>query len=309
MPRAEVREIECKSVINPVKGMPFRWSANPYRGCTHACLYCYARVTHTYLDLGPGEDFQRILFAKVNAPAVIRRELARPGWRRELVAIGTSTDPYQPIEGRYRLTRGLLEALAEYRTPASLTTKSTLVVRDRDVLQELDRAAGATVYVSIGTLDREVWRRLEPGTPSPQDRLRAVAMLAAAGIPVAVLMAPILPGLTDRPASIRAVIAAAREAGAAAVHPAVLRLDPGVREYFLEGLAEHYPHLARSYERLYRDRCAPRAYVAPLERRVAAWVAGAGLGGGRPRRAAVGAEPQPGGCSGAAHRTQLTLPL
>jgi DNA repair photolyase len=244
-------ETPAKSLLNPVRGMGFRWSVNPYRGCTHGCHYCFARRYHAYFDLTPGDDFASIIFVKVNAPAVLRAELARPGWRREAVAIGTATDPYQPIEGRYRLTRGILEALAGAATPASLVTKGTMVVRDRDVLQDLGRRAGATVCVSVTTLDVERWRRLEPGTPSPTQRLRAVRALADAGVTAGVLLAPIIPGLTADRGNLEAVIRAAADHGATFLGTRVLHLHPGVKEHFAAFLAAEAPHLLPLYARLY----------------------------------------------------------
>ncbi|BDG61108.1 radical SAM protein [Caldinitratiruptor microaerophilus] len=279
MPRPTVHEIECKSVLNRVTGMPFAWSANPYRGCAHACIYCYARETHTYLDLDPGTSFQEVLFAKVNAPAVLRTELARPSWTHEHVVVGTATDPYQPVEGKYRLTRRILEALAEFATPASVTTKGTLVVRDIDVLQDLERRAGAAVNVTVTTLDRVLWRRLEPGAPPPEKRLEAVRRLARAGIPTGVFVAPVLPGLNDSAASLRQVIRAAAEAGARSAIVSPLRIDPAVREYLLEILGEFYPALARQYEAFYRGRTtAPPEYRQRLTARAEAIRVAAALG-------------------------------
>jgi DNA repair photolyase len=207
-------ETRAKTVLNAVRGMGFGWSANPYRGCVHGCHYCFARRYHTYLDLGAGEDFSGVILVKVNAVEVLRAELARPGWRRAMVAVGTATDPYQPIEGRYRLTRGMLEALAEARTPAGVVTKGPMVIRDLDVLAAVRDRAGVSVCVSLTTLDPDLWRRLEPGTAPPRQRLRAVGALAAAGIPVGVLLAPIVPGLTTDRANLEAVVRGAAEHGA-----------------------------------------------------------------------------------------------
>ena len=251
-------ETQAKSVLNAVRGMGFGWSANPYRGCVHGCHYCFARRYHAYLDLGVGEDFTGVILVKVNAVAVLRAELARPGWRRELVAVGTATDPYQPIEGRYRLTRGLLEALAEARTPASVVTKGPMVIRDVDVLAAVRDRGGVSVCVSLTTLDRDLWRRLEPGTAPPHQRLRAVATLAAAGIPVGVLLAPIVPGLTTDRANLEAVVRGAAEHGANFVGSGVLHLEPGVREHF-DGLSARRGAGARS-------RCTGVSTRAPARR-------------------------------------------
>jgi DNA repair photolyase len=244
-------ESQAKSVLNAVQGMGFRWSANPYRGCVHGCHYCFARRYHAYLELGTGDDFSGIILVKVNAAQVLRRELARPSWRRETVAIGTATDPYQPIEGRYRLTRGMLEALADARTPASVVTKGPMVIRDRDVLAAVRDRAAVSVCMSLTTLDEDMWRRLEPGTAPPRQRLRAVAALAAAGIPVGVLLAPIVPGLTTERTNLEAVVRGAAEHGAHFLGAGVLHLEAGVREHFDGFLAAQAPDLVPLYRRLY----------------------------------------------------------
>ncbi len=262
-------ETTAKAVLNQVRGMGFQWSVNPYRGCVHGCHYCFARRYHTYLDMNAGEDFSGVIFVKVNAVTVLRRELARRGWRRELVAVGTATDPYQPIEGKYRLTRGVLEALAEAKTPASIVTKGPMVVRDRDVLGALRDRAGVTVCVSLTTLDRELWRRLEPATSPPHQRLRAVAALAAAGIQVGVLLAPIVPGLTTDRGNLEAVVRGAAEHGATFVGAGVLHLEPGVREHFDEFLRAEAPELTPLYRRLYPGPRAPAGVERSLSEAVA----------------------------------------
>src|SRR5262245_51096361 len=244
-------ETEAKSVLNAVRGMGFRWSANPYRGCVHGCHYCFARRYHTYLDLGTGDDFSGVILVKTNAVQILRRELSRPSWRCETVAVGTATDPYQPIEGRFRLTRGMLEALADARTPASVVTKGPMVIRDRDVLAGLRDRAAVSVCVSVSTLDTDLWRRLEPGTAPPRQRLRVVAALAAAGIRVGVLLAPIVPGLTTDRANLEAVVRGAAEHGAAFLGAGVLHLEPGVREHFDGFLRAEAPELLPMYRRLY----------------------------------------------------------
>jgi DNA repair photolyase len=256
VPRYE--EIACEQALNRVEGMPFRWSLNPYRGCKHACTYCFARSTHAYFQLGTGEDFSGVIFVKANLVEVLAGELGRRSWRREQVAIGTATDPYQPIEGRHRLTRGCLELLARYRTPASIVTKGTLMLRDLDVLVDLAERGGLTVCHSIPTVDEEIWRRSEPGTPPPRQRLRAMARLREAGIRAGVLMAPLLPGLSARPEALERTAAAAAEHGACFVGAITLHLGPGVREHFMGFLAREYPELTREYERLYPGKYAPR---------------------------------------------------
>src|SRR5215203_784290 len=191
---AHYQEIQCRSALNAVKGMPFSWTLNPYRGCTHACEYCFARRYQTQLELGAGDEFSTMIFVKVNFVEVLRRELDRPTWTRELAALGTATDPYQPIEGHYKLTRGTLEALAVGRTPVGLLTKGPMIVRDIDVLQDVFRVtSGSSVCISVPTVDEAAWRALEPGTAHPMQRLRAVKALVDAGLDAGVLMAPLVP--------------------------------------------------------------------------------------------------------------------
>ncbi len=260
----ECIEVEAKSVINrvPSGGLPFDWTINPYRGCTHACTYCFVRPTHTYLDMNAGRDFETKIVVKVNAPDVLRRQLAAPRWKGEHIAMGTGTDPYQRVEGRYKLMRGIIEALTEARNPFSILTKSALILRDLDLLREAASVAPVSAAFSIGTLDERVWRETEPGTPHPKARIEAIEELTAAGIPTGVLMAPILPGISDAPHQLRAVVEAAIEAGATHVSPILLHLRPGVREEFMPWLERHHPDLVERYETLYR-----RAYAAPDERR------------------------------------------
>src|SRR5919201_2436515 len=195
----EFIEVEAKPVINrvPGAGVPFDWSINPYRGCTHACTYCFARPTHTFLGMNAGSDFERKIVVKVNAPEVLRRELAAKRWKGEHIAMGTNTDPYQRAEGRYRLMPGIIGALTDYRNPFSILTKGTLILRDLDLLVDAGQVTDVGTALSIGTLDEESWRRSEPGTPHPRNRIEALAALNDAGIPCGVMVAPILPGITD----------------------------------------------------------------------------------------------------------------
>ncbi|HEY7140871.1 MAG TPA: radical SAM protein [Methylomirabilota bacterium] len=288
-------ETDAKSVLNIVRGMGFRWSANPYRGCVHGCHYCFARRYHAYLDLDTGEGFSGVILVKTNAVEVLRRELARPGWRRETVAVGTATDPYQPIEGRYRLTRGMLEALADARTPASVVTKGPMVIRDRDVLAAVRDRAGVSVCVSLTTLDADRWRRLEPGTAPPRQRLRAVAALAAAGIPVGVLLAPIVPGLTTDRENLEAVVRGAAEHGAGFLGAGVLHLEPGVREHFDGFLSAEAPGLLPLYRRLYPGTRAPAGVQQSLERTVAELRQRHGLSDRPQATAHTGGGPDEGG--------------
>ena len=203
MARVRYRELHCKSVMNRVHGMPFKWSINPYRGCVHGCHYCYARGTHTYLDLDVDEDFSGIVFAKVNAPDVLRAELRRPSWRRESVSIGSATDPYQPAEGRFQLTNRILRVLHEYHNPVSIVTKGTLILRDRDLLAAMATGAGCTVCFSVPTVDTAIWRATEPGTAPPLQRLNVMARLAAAGSTSACWRRRLFQALRGRPSSLR----------------------------------------------------------------------------------------------------------
>ena len=263
MVAAEVTEIRCKSLINRVNApdYPFRWTINPYRGCRHACRYCYARSTHEYWGMDAGADFERQIFAKINAPDVLREELSRSKWNREPIAIGTASDPYEPAEAQYGLTRRILETLVEFRNPASVTTKGTLVRRDVDVLRRLNETAGAQVVFSVGTIDETVWRQTEPGAPHPMARLEAMQYLVEHGVPAGVMAAPLLPGLSDTAASIDALVSAAAEHRAQFLSSNLLFLRPGSREWFMPLIRESYPHLASGYARLYRSEHAPRDYT------------------------------------------------
>lgn len=269
MPR-EIREMTVKTVLNRVVGMPFEWSLNPYRGCQHACVYCYARATHRFLDLGAGDDFSQILMVKTNLPQILDRELARRRWRPTRVVVGTATDPYQPIEGRWRITEQCLEVLHRHRVPVDIITKGTLIRRDVALLRRMTAAAAVTVCVSVPTVDEAIWRETEPGTPAPRHRLATVRTLVAAGIRAGVLMAPILPGLTDDPVHLRQALQAARDYGAAFVHADVARLSAEVRPVFTAYLSERHPQLLADYGRWYRG----AAGLAPghLRQRVAAVV-------------------------------------
>ena len=271
-------EVEARSVINKVPGggMPFDWTINPYRGCMHACVYCFARPTHTYLDMDAGRDFETKIVVKVNAPEVLGRELASRRWKGEHIAMGTGTDPYQRVEGRYRLMRGILSALITRRNPFSILTKGTLILRDVDLLTEAASVAPLSAAFSIGTMDEDVWRTTEPGTPSPRARMDAVRTLNEAGIPTGVLIAPILPGISDGPGQVERVVEAAAEAGATHASPILLHLRPGVREEFMPWLEANRPDLVARYRSLYRGAYAPAAERGRLSRRVDRALAGIG---------------------------------
>ncbi len=254
-------EKPCRTALNRVSGMPFDWSLNPYVGCAHRCTFCYVRAFERRADRPSDDRYGRTIRVKTNVAEVLRRELARRSWQRDSVAIGAATDPYQPAEGRYRLTRSCLEVLAEARNPFSLITRGPMVVRDIDVLQEASRRADVGVVFSVPTLDDDVWRKTEPGTAHPRQRLRALRRLVEAGIKAGVGMAPILPGVSDRPEQLAAVVRAARESGATHVWANLLYLRPGTREHFLEHLARDWPEQIEQYERLY----AGRAYLKRAE--------------------------------------------
>ena len=264
MPQAHYEEVQCKTALTRVRNMAFGWSLNPYRGCTHGCHYCFARSTHFYYDLNADEEFSSIIFVKVNVADVLRLELSSPRWRRERVVLGTATDPYQPIEGKYKLSRAVLEACLAFRTPVSIITKSSLSVRDADLLAELARRLGCTVNFSLTTLDRSLWRRLEPGTAPPGQRLRAMQRLVAAGVHAGVLLAPIIPGITATKENLEAVARAAAAHDACFLGANVLNLGIGVKEHFLEYLRGEYPWLLGAYRRLYPGRYAPEAYTEPI---------------------------------------------
>jgi DNA repair photolyase len=258
---ATYQEVTCRSALNRVEGMPFRWTLNPYRGCTHGCHYCFARRYHTQFELGVGDEFSSVILVKTNFAEMLGRELDRPSWKPEEVAFGTATDPYQPIEGHYKLTRRSLVALARARTPVGLITKGPMAVRDKDVLAELGKQTRCTVYFSVPTVDEDAWRMLEPGTAHPLQRLRAVRELNDAGVRAGVLMAPIVPGLTSQPAKLERTIKAIADHGAAFVGANVLYLKDGTRTHFMNFLEKHYPDLATGYQRLYRGAYAPKAYA------------------------------------------------
>jgi DNA repair photolyase len=269
MSRVQCVEVQCRTALNRVEGMPFRWSVNPYSGCTHSCHYCYARAYYARAEHGNADgDFESKIYVKQNMPGVLERELARRSWRGEQVALGTSTDCYQPIEGRYRLTRAVLEVLVTHQNATGLVTKAPLVLRDLDLWAALARVAKVRIHFTVTTLDLAVWRQVEPGTPNPRRRLEAVRRLNAAGVPTGVLLAPILPGITDSEESIEAVVAAAAEYGAVSFGAGALRLAPGVRDHYLRWLGQARPELVARYGRAYQGTYAPQDYLERLNGRV-----------------------------------------
>jgi DNA repair photolyase len=284
---ARYMEIQCRSALNRVQGMPFEWTLNPYRGCTHACQYCFARRYQTQLELGAGDEFSSLIFVKTNFVEVLRRELDHPKWTRELAALGTATDPYQPIEGQYKLSRGTLQALAAARTPVGLLTKGPMIVRDIDVLQDVMRAAaGSSVCVSVPTIDEDAWRTLEPGTAHPMQRLRAVRALVDAGLEAGVLMAPLVPGFSTHPAKIEATIKAVADHGARFVGANILFLDGGTRDHFMRFLGDEFPAMVAQYENLYARKHVSKDYGDRVKRAVGMLKAKYGLSA-RPQRGDV----------------------
>jgi DNA repair photolyase len=258
-------EVHAKSVLNRVpesSRMPFRWTINPYRGCAHACVFCFARPTHTYLGFDAGRDFDREIVVKVNAPEVLRVELARPSWKHEHIALGTNTDPYQWVESRYRLMQGIWEALRDAGNPCSVLTKSPLLLRDLPLMLEIAERTSFSACLSIPTLDEKAWRATEPHTPSPRARLEAVAELNRAGIPTGVLIAPLMPGINDSPDQVEPLLEMAAQAGATNIGGIALHLRGEVRGVFMDWLRSQRPDLVPRYEKLYRR----GAYAPPEER-------------------------------------------
>jgi DNA repair photolyase len=263
--QARYQEVNCRSALNRVHGMPFDWTLNPYRGCTHGCHYCFARRYHVQFEMNAGDEFASVILVKRNFVEVLKRELDRPGWSRDQVALGTATDPYQPIEGHWQLTRRSIQALAAARTPVGLVTKGPMVVRDRDVLVELSRASECTVCMSVPTVDEDAWRVLEPGTAHPLQRLRAVRQLVDAGIHAGVLMAPIVPGFSSSREKLERTVKAIADHGAQFVGCNVMYLQDGTRTHFMSFLDREFPAMRPRFERLYAGKYPPDAYRARLK--------------------------------------------
>jgi DNA repair photolyase len=263
-------EVMAKSIINhvPHDRFGFRWTINTFRGCTHRCVFCFARPSHTYLDFNAGRDFDTQIVVKINAVELLRKELKKPSWSGELIAMGTNTDPYQRAEGHYKLMRGILKELNATRNPYSILTKGTLIQRDIDLLQEGAAAADAGACFSVGTVDEKVWRESEPGTPHPMKRLEVVRKLNESGVPCGVLMAPILPGISDSFEQLEQTVKAVVDSGATFIAPIVLHLRPGVKEEFMPWLEEHHPHLIKNYEAIYRRSYAPKDVTEPIQKAV-----------------------------------------
>jgi DNA repair photolyase len=298
-------EVHARSVINRVpeaSRLPFRWTINPYRGCSHSCPYCFARKSHTYLDLDAGHDFNTKIVVKVNAPERVRAELAAPRWRGEHIAMGTNVDCYQRAEGRYRLMPGILAALRDAANPFSILTKGTLILRDADLLAEAAEITDVGLAVSVGSADEDLCRVLEPGAPSPLRRLEVCAAFTGRGLPCAVLMGPVVPFLSDSPAQLAATVRQAARADASSVTPIVLHLRPGAREWFFGWLGEHHPELVPRYRGLYgRGAYTPKAYQQRVNEQVQELARRYRVGqhGPRPRRSSF---------RGAADRRDETRP-
>jgi DNA repair photolyase len=258
-------EVRARSALNHVPGSRygFSWTINQYRGCTHACKFCFARRTHVYLDMDAGRDFEREIVVKVNVPELLRAELARPTWKRELVALGTNTDPYQWVESRYRMMPEILEALEAARTPVSVLTKSPLAMRDVEIFERMAKKLPVSVNLSVPTLDEDAWRATEPHTPSPAARLDAVAELRRRGIDSGVLIAPLMPGINDDPDQVRPIVERAKKAGATFLGGVALHLRDEVKDVFFAWLETKRPDLLPRYEQLYNG----RAYMRPEDRK------------------------------------------
>ena len=266
---ARYQEVTCRSALNRVEGMPFAWTLNPYRGCTHGCHYCFARRYHVQFEMNTDDEFASVILVKRNFVEVLERELDRPSWKREQVAFGTATDPYQPIEGTYKLSRGVLKALVTAANPVGIVTKGPMIVRDRDVLQDLSKKASCRIHISVPTVDEDAWAMLEPGTSHPLQRLRAVRKLADAGLDVGVLMAPIVPGISSHPAKLERTIKAIADSGARSVGAMVMHLEAGTREHFMTFLAREFPQLVDRYGELYAGKYVKKDYSARVSETVA----------------------------------------
>jgi DNA repair photolyase len=290
-------EIQARSIINRVPAasrVPFEYTINPYRGCGHQCVYCFARKTHEYLDLDAGADFDSKIVVKVNAAELARKELASPRWRGHHIAMGTNVDCYQRAEGRYGLMRGILAALRDAANPFSVLTKGTLILRDLDLLTEAAERTDVSTAVSVGFLDTDVWRSVEPGAPHPRRRLEVCATLNDNGIPCGVLMAPVLPYLTDSPAQLERTVKEIAAAGATHLSPIVLHLRPGARQWWLAWLSREHPRLVPRYLELYgRGAYAPKAYQDRITSRIRDLATRHGIGRGSHRRTGPTPPPQP----------------
>src|SRR5436309_828492 len=277
--QARYQEVTCRSALNRVRGMPFEWTLNPYRGCTHGCHYCYARRYHVQFEMNADDEFASMILVKENFADVLTRELARPSWTGAYVAVGTATDCYQPIEGHYKLTRRAIEALLRARNPMGIITKGPMIVRDRDLLVAFSRVAACTVYMSVPTVDEDAWQRLEPGTAHPLQRLRAVRDLVDAGVNAGVLMNPIVPGFSSSRAKLERTVKAIADHGARFVGCNVMFLEGGTRAHFMKYLEREFPSWLPRYEKLYERKYAPQEYRRQVQGMVRVLQARHGLSG------------------------------
>ncbi|MFJ7341849.1 Rv2578c family radical SAM protein [Streptomyces sp. NPDC101110] len=304
-------EIRARSIINRVPAvsrMSFQWTVNPYRGCSHACVYCFARKTHSYLDLDTGLDFDSQIVVKTNAPELLRRQLGSRRWQGEHIAMGTNVDCYQRAEGRYRLMPGIIAALRDHANPFSILTKGTLILRDLELIKQAARVTDVGISVSVGFTEQELWRTVEPGTPAPDRRLEIVRTFGDHGIGCGVLMAPVLPFLSDAPARLRATVREIAASGATSVTPLVLHLRPGAREWFMAWLGQHHPHLVARYERLYAEGSyAPKWYQRRITRQVHELAEEYGIGPTRAGAPGRISPPEPAPEPPVAGPTQLSL--
>ena len=267
---ATYQEVRCRSALNRVKGKAYmQWSLNPYRGCTHGCHYCFARRYHAHLELDAGDQFASVIFVKTNFVEVLRRELDRPTWNKENIGFGTATDPYQPIEGTYKISRGTLQALRDAANPVGIVTKGPMIVRDIDVLQDLSTRTTCRVHISVPTVDEDAWEKLEPGVAHPMQRLRAVRQLVDAGIDCGVLMAPLVPGFSTQPSRIERTIKAIVDSGATSIGAMVMHMDGGTKQHFMALLQRQYPELVEQYEQLYAARYVRKDYEKRVQEVVA----------------------------------------
>ena len=263
---ATYQEIRCKSALNKVKGKAYMaWSLNPYRGCTHGCHYCFARRYHSHLELDGGDSFANVIFVKINFVDVLRRELDKPSWKKDSIGFGTATDPYQPIEGSYKISRGVLEALRDAASPVGIVTKGPMIVRDVDVLQDLSKRASCRVHMSVPTVDEDAWEKLEPGVAHPMQRLRAVRQLVDAGVDCGVLMAPIVPGFSTHPAKIERTVKAIADSGAKSVGAMVMHLEGGTRDHFMGLLNREFPAMVEKYQQLYARKYVSKDYDTQVQ--------------------------------------------
>lgn len=288
-------EVLARSALNsvPGSGLPFNWTVNPYRGCTHACRYCFARPSHRYLELDQGADFDQQIVVKTNVAEVLRRELARPSWRGEQVALGTNTDPYQRAEGRYQLMPGIIEALAASGTPLSVLTKGTLLKRDVGLLAAAAEQVPVGLAVSLALVDDDIRRTVDPGAPSVRGRLDLIRAVREAGLPCGVMVAPVLPWLTDSAEQLDELLGELADAGATGVTALVLHLRPGVKEWFMAWLARERPELVKRYEQLYsRGTNASPSYRNAFQERVRPLLDKHGFGAGSRHRSRSRSAPK-----------------